>query len=910
MPEAAPRPSAETGPVTVGPYTIIEEIGAGGMGRVYRAHDARLNREVAVKMLHEAIGAEDPRVRRFLEEARTAGGLSHPNILAVYDVGTDAGRPYIVSELIDGGSLRRQMDAGAIPLARALDLAVQIADGLTAAHHAGLVHRDLKPDNLMVTKSGRVKIVDFGLAKVVHTDSLDGSDLRTLTAPHVVLGTAAYMSPEQARGSGLDFRSDLFSFGSILYEMVTRRRAFERPTPIETLTAVLHDEPPPLAESNPRAPQTLQSIVERCLAKSPADRYAATADLHHDLRDLREKLPGIPGPRTSRPWLRALAAAGAITLAASVAVAVTRFILPRGVDLTTYRYLPLATEPGYEGSAVWSPDGRTVAYIAERDGLMQVMIKSLEASRPIQITHAVADCRSPFWSADGTRVFYISRAGVADGLWSVATIGGTPSIAIQNVSAATLSPDGRALVFVRDETGPAGFRQSLWVRDPIDAADSEKRFAPGWRGGGVMGVGFVRFSPDGATVALWANPSKRADGETTIDNPEIWLFPYPSGQPRQVLRSLGKMSRAHPFSWMPDSRHIVFGADLIGRSPGTQLFVGDTRTNTVMPLAVSTGNSYEPDVSRDGQRVAFTNDESHYDLVELPLNGTAPRVRLATGRDEADPAWAARGAQFAYVTDRFGHPEIWASNAEGTIEKPVVTARSFQDGSTYLLSRVAFAPDGQRLAYQRRNDQGYFIWVSTIDGGTPVQPISSERAAYQDAPTWSPNGEWIAFSYNHKGRWRLGKMRPGVSADFTMLRDDVNFPANLAWSPDGRWISCELQGGLFIISPDGREERMVSEEPGLRHAWSHDSSKIIAVRQTIDNRLQLVSIDIATRQERVLTADLGPSPPATPQLRGFSLSPDGSHVLTSIIRLRADLHVLDGFAHNFFMSSPRLEQAR
>lgn len=219
MAHPAARSSGDSRPAAVGPYTIVEEIGAGGMGRVYRARDSRLNRDVAVKMLHESVAGDEPRVRRFLEEARAAGALSHPNILTVYDVGTDNGRPYIVSELVDGVSLRREIEAGAMALPRALDLASQIADGLAAAHQAGLVHRDLKPDNVMVTKTGRVKIVDFGLAKAVRPEGAEGADLRTLTVPHAVLGTAPYMSPEQARGGAIDFRSDLFSFGSILSKL-------------------------------------------------------------------------------------------------------------------------------------------------------------------------------------------------------------------------------------------------------------------------------------------------------------------------------------------------------------------------------------------------------------------------------------------------------------------------------------------------------------------------------------------------------------------------------------------------------------------------------------------------------------------------------------------------------------------
>jgi Tol biopolymer transport system component len=531
----------------------------------------------------------------------------------------------------------------------------------------------------------------------------------------------------------------------------------------------------------------------------------------------------------------------------------------------------------------------------------------------------VSDCRNPFWSADGTRVFYIRRAGEGESLYSVASIGGTPQLEIPNVTTAALSPSGNAIVFLREEVGPAGYFQALWDADPIRS--EPRRFATGWIGNGVLGVGFLRFSPDGRSVALWGNPVNDTHPGSTFDNPEVWVFTYPAGDARRVLTSLGQMSRPHPFAWMPDNRRLVFGADLLGSSPGTHLWLGDTATDDLVPVLVSSSNSYEPDVSRDGQRIAFTTNASHYDLLELPVDGSAPRVRLATARDETDPAWSGKGAQYAYVTDRSGPQEIWLSSADGSLERPAVTPGTFQDGETYLLSRVAFAPDGQRLAYQRRNRDGYYIWVSNIDGGPAVQPIPRQVASYQDAPAWSPDGEWIAFIYGRSdGRWHLGKMRPGLIGDISTVREDVNFPASPAWSPNGRWISCEFEDGLYIVSPDGRERRRVSDRLWLRHAWALDSASIIAIRQNDDNRLALVSIDIATTAERLLNADLGPAPPATPPIRGFSLSADGRTVLTSLIRLRGDLHVLDGFSNarglwrrltqNLFMTSPRLEPGR
>ena len=737
-----------------------------------------------------------------------------------------------------------------------------------------------------------------------------------MTVPHAVLGTAPYMSPEQARGAPVDFRSDLFSFGSILYEMLTGRRAFERATSIETLTAILHDEPLPVQGRNGAVPPPLLWVLQRCLAKAAADRYAATADLYQDLRTLRAHFPDIaaaPAPVSIRKrWVMPVIGIAAMAVVITAAALALQKPQP---ELAAYRFLPLAAEETYAGSAAWSPDGRTIAYVAQRDGVMQVMTRGLEASRPVPITSSVSDCRSPFWSADGTRVYYIRRAGDAESLYSVASTGGTPQLEIQNVTAATISPTSGAIVFLREEVGPGGYFQALWRTEPALAEPA--RFATGWIGSGVLGIGFLRFSPDGRTLALWGNPTTDTHEGSTFDSPEVWLFSYPDGRARRVLASLGQMSRPHPFAWMPDNRRLVFGADLVGASPGTHLWMGDITTNVLEPIVVSSTNSYEPDVSRDGQRIVFSTTASHYDLVELPLDGSPAKVRLATSRDETDPSWSATGSQFAYVTDRSGPQEIWLSSADGSLERPAVTAGAFQDGDTYLLSRVAFAPDGRRLAYQRRNRDGYFIWLSTTEGGPAVQPIPRELASYQDAPAWSPDGEWIAFIYGQSaGRFYLGKMRPGLTAHITPLGEDVNYPANPAWSPDGRWISCEFADGLYVVSADGRERRRVAGWLGLRHTWARDSSSIIAIRQNDDDRLELVSIDVATTAERVLNADLGPAPPATPPVRGFTLSNDGRRVLTSVIRLRGELHLLEGFAgdpgwwrritQNFFMSSPRL----
>jgi len=339
-----------------GPYEVVAPLGAGGMGEVYRGRDPRLKREVAVKVLARA-GADPLRQRRFTEEAQAASALNHPNIVAVYDVGVHEGTPFIVSELVDGTSLREVLSRAPLAIREALDLAVQMADGLAAAHKAGIVHRDVKPENVMITPDGRVKILDFGLSLIGAQDGLTAPDGNaTLTATGVIVGTVPYMSPEQARGAALDFRTDQFSFGLTLYEMVTGRRAFTAETTAQVLAAIIDDDPEPIGKLNARVPVPVRWTVERCLAKDARQRYEATGDLARELRMLRDRLPEFVAPadvaqpesRRSR-WRRWLVVA-AVALAAAVLGGLGATRAGSGENFDRYRFTPFATDAGYQGT--------------------------------------------------------------------------------------------------------------------------------------------------------------------------------------------------------------------------------------------------------------------------------------------------------------------------------------------------------------------------------------------------------------------------------------------------------------------------------------------------------------------------------------------------------------------------------
>ena len=386
----------------LGPYEIVSPLPAGGMGEVFRARDNRLSREIALKILPESFAHDAARRARFKQEARAASALNHPNIITVHDLGEESGVSYIVTELVEGESLRALIERGPTPACRLIDIAAQIADGLAVAHTAGITHRDLKPENIMLTREGRVKILDFGLAKVAgHTPEQGTVTVPLGTDPGTVMGTVAYMSPEQARGAAVDPRSDQFSLGLILHEMATGKQTFRRPSIPETMAAIIKEDAPALDTS---LPAPLRWVIERLLEKDPEERYVATKDLAHDLRTMRDRLSeasssvalaaasATPAPRRSL-WPYGLAAA---CLAVGAALAML-LIPPAETDLSRYKFTPLAREETAESDPQWSPDGKIIAYTFLLHGVRQIFTKLVGAANAAQLTHGSEDCRRPFW---------------------------------------------------------------------------------------------------------------------------------------------------------------------------------------------------------------------------------------------------------------------------------------------------------------------------------------------------------------------------------------------------------------------------------------------------------------------------------------------------------------------------------
>jgi serine/threonine protein kinase len=839
------------------------------MGAVYRARDERLSRDVAIKVLHAGAVNDPESQRRFAHEARAVSALNHPNILTVHDIGIASGWPYIVTELIDGESLATLMARGAVPVRKFLEIATQCASGLAAAHAAGIVHRDVKPNNIMIRKDGCVKILDFGIAKMTQSTVAVANE----TTPGMVVGTANYMSPEQARGEALDFRSDQFSLGLVFYRMLAGEAAFERSSSAGTMAAIIEDEVKPIG---PTIPAPVRWAVERCLAKDRENRYAHTADLHYELKHILEHLSEITAERTATaaaapPAKRRSSRAILLGLAGLAAGLLSGMLLPAPAtpDLSSYSMTPLATEEGYKSSPAWAPNGKDIAYSADAGGVTQIFVRGTNSPMRAQITRAPADCQTPFWSSDSAIVYYRMNGD----LWTTSAAGGHAETVQQNVSAAALSP-GNTLAFLRvDTTGKEPL--SLWTASPPRSTPTQRHFAA--LNSGDYSEGHLAYSRDGSKLGIWL---ARWGGRS-----EFWILPAAGGEPHKAFEL---PQAAHEFSWMPDHRNVAFGA-LAPGVPGDDLQIADTVTGRVRRVTVTPKDVMEPSISPDGAQMAFTVANDDADLVQIPLDGSPMTNVLATSRNEMDPSWSPAADQYAYSTDRTGTAQVWLRSRAGDWERPLVTEKDFGMAWITSINETSFSWDGQRIAYSVGGDNGHAVWISSIQGGSPQRLALGQ--ADQRSPTWGPEGNWIAYLESANGRWTLKKAQPGGSADPVVLRKGV-LRAHPKWARSGDWIAFMAEDGLTVISPDGSNSKTIGDTSWLLYGWDFAGSKIFGVKRTADGQPVLASIDVAKGTEKVLGQLQLPPHSA---LSCFSLAHDEKSFITSINHPTSDLWLLAGF---------------
>jgi len=878
----------------LGPYEIKSRLGVGGMGEVYRAHDSRLNRDVAIKVLRGDGTYADQR-SRFEREARTLAAFSHPNIVAVYDFGIENGQQYIVSELLDGESLRALLKGEPVPVRRLIEISAQVADGLSAAHRAGIVHRDLKPENIMLAKDGRAKILDFGLARKtrpassptlpVGSDETFVPDTQNLTSAGSVLGTAAYMSPEQALGQETDYRSDQFSFGLILYEMASGKQAFGKPSSIETMAAIVREEPPPIEE---KLPPPLKWIIDRCLAKEPEQRYQSTRDLYGDLRNLRdhfseaysatETFAAIQTKAAPINWKLITGVAAGFLLAG----ALVSYLLesPRS-DLANYRYIPLASDAN---AAVWSPDGKAVAYSGQVKGIAQVFLRYLNSPTPVQLTHGIYPMRPLGWSSDKGHLILAESADTK--IYSLATVGGEPDFIFKApCHVCDLSRDGKALAtLVRRDDGYFG----VAISDPLGSPLRNYLPEP-FASKELYEASQIAFSSDGKSILFCRRGHKAIN--------ELWRLPYPagSGAPQRLQVNPQAVSRGARGSWMPDDRHILI--TFAPESPGWHLAIADPGSNDLLTLTAGTGSELEPLASPDGKSIVFAEDVSRGEVISASLDDGSTKTLVSTASIETAPAWSTSGEKFAWITFRSGHPEIWVRMRDGS-ERPTVTGADFLSGTATAFVSSSLSPDGDRLVYSAWDGQGLWLWMSSLSGGAPIR-LTNAQQEFEYGGSWSPDGSRFAYVQieNHNLSLRIVKTTGNAAA--VILRDHVenSLPD---WSPVGDWITYRDLKGWNMVSSDGKTARHLGEIETPYLMFSKDGKLVYGIqtseREAAHDRVTLFSLDPQTGHQRVIKELGKASFPASPyHPTRFSLAPDGKSLAFSTLKRQYDLWMLQGY---------------
>jgi len=869
----------------LGPYEIQSLLGAGGMGEVYRATQSSLGRQVAIKVLSPEFAANADRLRRFEQEARAASALNHPNIISIYDVGSEGGTSYIAMEFVDGKTLRDLLAPGPPTIKKSLQIATQITDGLAKAHSAGIVHRDLKPENIMVTRDGFVKILDFGLAKLTSLD--DSSQTMTSplpgTHPGMVMGTAGYMSPEQARGEEVDYRSDIFSFGAILYEMVAGKQAFKRPSSAQTLAAIIEDEPTSLLEANPKTPTPLRWTIERCLAKDPDDRYTSTRDLARDLQSIRDHLSDTtsstqmqvaPAPSRTKWRIPGFFAVGGALLGA----ALTALLMPHSIAEPVK--LHRLTFSGQDGQPSVSPDGRTVAFVSSRDGKWRIWLKQLQSGSETALTAGPTDF-SPRFSPDNEWILYTHEGA----LYRIPSLGGEPRKLLDYVAEANWSPDGRQVVFLRTVLEGPKVTSEVGI-DSVAEGTSRivRRFENRL-------LSSLSWSPDGSTIAL---TEFRAG---TVGTPvrTVTLLSA-DGQNARELECPLRGGVISGVSWSGDGQNIVYeipespadvgSINASGVGSIQHILLQNVKTGKARTLFTTQSPGSRVEIAAPG-RIIFDEMVMRSNLREMPIDpqsGDAPRWLTRGSSIDRQPYYTPDGSSVIFSSAQSGDADVWEVSVKTNALRRL-TDHPALDWDPFMMS------DG-KLAWSSNRSGNFEIWMAERDGGSPRQV--SHDGIDAENPAAFPGG-WVVYASSQAAHPGLWKMRADGS-EATLL-----VPGNVAWpdiSHDGQYVLYHVLSGAGGPNEDSiRVIRLSDNSPaqfeqrGHRSRFAPDGHSIFYVDNTSNSIMRRDFPSPAGAPAKVVV-------PASPDMTidTFHISPDGRRLVVAYQLATWSLMVADGVA--------------
>jgi len=867
---------------TISHYRILEKLGSGGMGVVYKAEDTKLGRLVALKVLPPERVADPNRKRRFVQEARAASALNHPNIITIYDIDEAEGVHYIAMEHVAGKTLDRLIARHGLRVNEALKYAVQMAAALAKAHSAGIVHRDLKPTNVMVTDDGLIKVLDFGLAKLTEAAPTGEEEtavtLEPTTEEGTIVGTVGYMSPEQAEGKAVDARSDIFSFGSVLYEMLTGQRAFQGETKASTIAAILREEPKPLSQVVEGLPREVERLVKRCLRKDPAHRVQHMDDLKVALEELKEEsdsgeLAATTTAEKKRFPLAALAAAVVIIAALGVAgwywYRRSRATAPE-VPLTP---VPLTSNVGSEQSPSFSPDGNQVAFSwnGEKQDNFDIYLKLIGSPTPLRLTTDPADDVNPAFSPDGRSIgFFRVLKGRARFIIIPAIGGPERPVAEVGIASEWLSPsfawlpDGKWVVtdglgLLSTETGETRALTSPPAKSSPDSSPA--------------------VSPDGRTVAFSRSPAYTVSDIYLLELGEDLKA---KGEPRRLTSLKGSSSDP---TWTPNGREIIFSSGVLGS--GSSLWkVPASGAGEPEQLQFSGREATCPTISRSGDRLAYQQVVLDPNIWRLSLSGpgvaAAPPTRfIASTRYEGSAQYSPDGKRIAFESTRSGVYSIWVSDADGS------NAADLLPGVRATSGTPRWSPDGQRIAFDSNMEGNFDIYAIRASGGKPFR-LTTDSAA-DAAPSWSRDGKWVYFTSLRTGRYEVWKVSAGGGEAVQVTR---NGGGTAFESPDGKfvyYIKGDFTGGLCRMPVSGGEESQVLPSVVWRAFFLVNDGIYFMPEPGADRKFSIQFLSFATAKVKTVCPISNPA-------EGISVSPDGRFLLfLQVDEAGSDLMLVENF---------------
>ncbi len=841
----------------LGPYQIISKIGAGGMGDVYRARDARLGRDVAIKVLPDHLSQDSDRLKRFELEARATSALSHPNIVSVFDVGTDNGRFYVVAELLEGANLRQVIREGPIPLRKLIAQAGQIALGMAAAHSQGVIHRDLKPENIFVTRDGRIKILDFGLAKLVATATPDDrSQTVSMTQPGMLAGTAGYMSPEQVRGEAVDARSDIFSFGAVLYEMCTGKRAFDGETAVETMTAILRSVPPSPRLANPNVPIALDEIVQRCLEKKPESRFQSASDLAFALETLTGTLsekglastlrPGLPR-RRFLPWMAGVPLAGSL---------VGAYYLGRGaVRHAGGEFRKITYRRGYVPSARFSPDGQTIIYSAAWDD-EGVKLFSGRRDRPEYRALDLPPAYILSISSQGDMALLsairpqspMERAGTL----SVAPLaGGSPRELIRDVQSADWGPDGKELAVVRPLDR---YRLEFPLSKALYETDGK--------------IADPRVSRDGKYVAFIDQPAYGDDGGfvAIVDR---------TGKRKRLSRD---WRSCQGLAWSPKGDELLFTA--ASQAGGRQLYAvslsGKERT-----LAQEPNRLLLHDAAADGT-LLLTHETYRFGIM----------ASLSDGKGERDLSWLDAGLVNDLAHD--GSAIVFSEGGAAVGGNPLVYMRRTRDSQPVQLGAGMFPAIAPNLEWVAclTHDLTQILLLPTGPGESRKLPGTLARFEYV---RWLPDSRGVLFSGAEKGKKKRIYVQDIAGGLPKAISEEGLGVCSAVMTPDGsRCVACGNGRGFLLPLAGGAAQAIGGWKPGQEIIGFSPDGRSAYVQVLDSMPAEVERMELATGRREPWKSFRPANTAGVTGLGPILLSPEQKAYAYNYESVVSELHVLEG----------------